>query len=174
MRPKVKDTKLLYSGFFELRQDLLERSDGQLHPYTSIVVSDAVVVLAQDQKGLWILNREYRHPTGKELLGPPGGRLEAGEDPVFGGQRELFEETGYWSDEIDLIGCCHPFPGICNQKIFYIWAKNCIKKGEQQLEPFEFIKIELKSDEELKKEIRSGSNVDGNLCSALYYKEQFR
>jgi ADP-ribose pyrophosphatase len=173
-RPKIQKSKLLYSGFFDLRQDLLERADGLTHQYTSIILAtDAVAILAQDQNGLWILNREYRHPTGKVLLGPPGGRLEKGEDPIVGARRELFEETGYWADEIVLLGSSHPFPGICDQKIHYLWAKNAVKKADQSLDPFEFIEIELKTDEQLRREIRSGSNVDGNLCAALWYKDHF-
>lgn len=174
MKLKVHSSRLVYSGFFSLRQDILEREGGFTHSYTSVVLStDAVAVLAQDQNGLWILNREYRHPTGKNLLGPPGGRLEPNEEPIVGGQRELFEETGYWSDEIVRLGCCHPFPGICDQKITYVWAKNCVKKREQKLEPFEFIEVELKTDEELRQAIKSGANVDGNLCTALWYKDHF-
>lgn len=173
MNPKIKKSKLLYSGFFHLRQDELERADGLTHSYTSILLpTDAAVVLAQNTEGLWILNREYRHPSGKTLLGPPGGRLEPGEDPLLGGRRELFEETGYWSDEIILLGCCLPFPGISDQKIHYLFAKNAFKKGEQKLDPFEFIQVELKTDEELKREIKNSENIDGNLCTALWYKEQ--
>lgn len=172
MNPKVKSSKLLHSGFFSLRQDLLERADGLTHHYTSIILdNDAVVILAQTSDGLWILNREYRHPTGKTLLGPPGGRLEKGEDPLSGAQRELFEETGYWSDELILLGSCHPFPGICDQKLHYTLAKNAHKKGAQKLDPFEFIEVELKTDAELRAEIRSGANVDGNLCIALWYRD---
>lgn len=172
MRPKVQSTKIIYSGVFDLRQDLLERHDGITHPYTSVIISDdAAIVLAQTTEGLWIVNREYRHPTGKVLLGPPGGRLEKGEDPKIGGQRELFEETGYWSDEITIIGCCHPFPGISDQKIYYLHAKNAVKKGAQKLDLFEFIQTELKTDEELRKEISSSHDIDGNLCTALWYLE---
>jgi ADP-ribose pyrophosphatase len=175
MKPKVQSTKLLYTSFFfDLRQDMLERADGTIHSYTSILVSDAVVIIAQTPDGLWILNREYRHPTGKTLLGPPGGRLEKGEDPLIGGLRELFEETGYHSDEIVTLGACHPFPGICDQKITYLWAKNCLKKGPQNLDPFEFIETELKTDLELRQEIRAGVNVDGNLCIALWYKDHYK
>lgn len=174
MKPKVQSTKLLYSGFFELHQDLLERADGLTHSYTKLILNNhAVVVVAQDVEGRYILNREYRHPTGVTLLGPPGGRLEKGEDPILGGQREFFEETGYWSDEIHLLGCAYPFPGICDQKIYYIWAKNAVKKGEQKLDPFEFITTELKSEKQLREEILKGDLVDGNLCTALWYKDQF-
>jgi len=173
MKPKVTGSTVLYSGFFEVRQDLLQRADGLTHPYTCLILpTHAVAVLAQDTEGRWILNREYRHPTGETILGCPGGRLELEEDPIVGGQREFFEETGYWSDDVAIIGCCYPFPGICDQKIYYLLAKNAVKKGEQKLDPFEFIQTELKTDEELEQEILSGANIDGILCTALWYKER--
>lgn len=174
MKPKVKKSKTVFSGFFGLQEDLLERADGLTHSYTKLTLpTHAVVVIAQDTEGRYILNREYRHPTGNHLLGPPGGRLEKGEDPILGGQREFHEETGYWSDEIQLLGCCYPFPGICDQQIFYLWAKNAVKKDAQKLDPFEFIEIELKTEEELCAEILQGGHVDGNLCTALWFKDQY-
>ena len=173
MNPKVKQSKILYSGYFDLRQDLLERFDGRTHSYTVIVASDAVVILAETPDGFWILNREYRHPAGKVVLGLPGGRIEKGEDPIVCAQRELLEETGYASDEIQVIGSCYQCPALCNQKIIYLWAKNAVKKGAQQLEPFEFIDVELMSDERLRQEIQRASDIDGNLCVALMLKNQF-
>lgn len=172
-QPKVQKTQTIYSGFFDVRQDLLERSDGLTHPYTTLILStDATCVLGQDREGRWILNREYRHPIGSIILGCPGGRLESGEDPLIGGQREFFEETGYWSDEIELLGAAYPFAGLCNQKIYFLYAKNAYKKGSQELDPFEFIQTELFTDEELRNEIRNpNARIDGILCSALCYKE---
>lgn len=172
MKPKIQDTKVLHSGFFGLRQDLLENAQGATHPYTYIFVDDAVAVLAQTKEGLWILNREYRHPTGKTLLGPPGGRLDKEETPLMGAQRELFEETGYWSDELLLLGSCHPFPGVCDQTIHYVFAKNAFLKDTPRLEPFEFVEVELKTDEELHDAIQSTSSIDGNLITALWYKSR--
>jgi len=169
-KPKVHSSKFLHKEFFSLREDLLERSDGLKHSYTSLILPcDATVILAQDQEGRWILNREYRHPTGEILLGCPGGRLEPGENPITGGQREFFEETGYWSDDIQIIGTSYPFPGLCNQKIYFLLAKNAFKKGEQQLDPFEFIEVELKTHEELQEEIQKGHLIDSILCAALWY-----
>lgn len=174
MKPTVQSSQILFSGFFDVRQDLLQRADGLTHSYNALIVTvPAAVILAQDPSGRWILNREYRHPTGETLLGLPGGRLEKGEDPIAGGQRELYEETGYWAEEIQLLGSCYPFPGICDQKMFYLFAKNAVFRGGQKLDPFEFIEIELKSDAELKEAILGGSNIDGNLCTALWYKDHF-
>lgn len=172
-RPKILSSHFLYRGFIDIKQDLLERKDGQQATYTCLHTPHAAAVLAQTKEGLWILNREYRHPTGDRLLGCPGGRLEEGEDPILGGQRELFEETGYWSDDIQVIGCCHPFPATCNQKIYYLLAKNAYKKAEPALDPFEYIETELKTDEELRQQIRLSENIDGVLCTALWYKDHF-
>ncbi|MES2273677.1 MAG: NUDIX hydrolase [Chlamydiota bacterium] len=174
-KPKVQSTKILYSGFFEIKQDLLQKPDGQTLAYTSLVLStDASAILAQDEQGLWILNREYRHPTGKYVLGCPGGRLDEGEDPIEGAKRELLEETGYWAEKIELIGTSYPSPSFCNQKIYYFFAKNAVKKAEQGLDPFEWIQTELKTDRDLYEEIRTNTSVDSVLCAALWYLDMHR
>lgn len=174
MNFKVQSSQILYSGFFDVRHDLVQRDDGLTQPYMSLVLNHATAILAQDSEGRWILNREYRHPTGERLLGCPGGRLEEGEDPFHGAQREFFEETGYWADVLYLTGCCYPFPALCNQKIYFFWAKNAVKKGKQNLDPLELIETELKSDAELREEITSGAPIDAVLCTALWYKDHFQ
>ena len=171
MKPTITSSETVYRGFFDLKRDRLMRKDGQTADYTSIIIPwSASLVLAQDQEGRYILNREYRHPTGQTLLGCPGGRIEQDEDPRRAAERELLEETGYWSDDFSLIGSCYPFPGLCNQKIFFFHAKNAYRKADQAPDPFEFIQIELKTEEELLKEIKSGSLIDSLLCAALWYK----
>jgi ADP-ribose pyrophosphatase len=174
-KPKIQSTKVLYSGFFEIKQDLLQKTDGQTLAYTSLVLStDAAAILARDEQGRWILNREYRHPTGDYILGCPGGRLNEGEDPIEGARRELLEETGYWAETLELIGISYPSPSFCNQKIYYLFAKNAVKKGSQKLDPFEWIQTELKTDQELSEEIRTSTSVDSVLCAALWYLDLHR
>ena len=170
-KPSLRSSTTVYRGFFDVHTDLLARSDGELFEYSFFSMgNDAVVVVATNQEGKLILNREYRHPTKDWILGCPGGRLEKGEDPITGGRRELFEETGYWSDEIILTGCCFPLPSLLDQKLYFIWAKNAFLKSGQHLDPFEFIEIELKTLDELQKEIKAGSLIDGLMCTALWYK----
>jgi ADP-ribose pyrophosphatase len=168
-KPNVKSSRILHEGFISLREDLLEKENGLVQPMNTIVCSDATSVLAQDTSGRWILNREYRHATGEILLGCAGGRLEPGEDPIEGGKREFFEETGYWADDVVLLGSSYPFPGLCNQKIYYLFAKGAVKKGAPQLEPFEFIETEILETAELEKRLRQGHGIDGILLTALSY-----
>ena len=171
-KPKVHSSRFIYQGFFDVRQDFLEGNNGVKDHYTSLVLSSyGVVVLAQDEAGRWILNREYRHPTGGYLLGCPGGRLNEGEDPIEAGKRELLEETGYWVEELHLVGTSYPLPSVCNQRIHFLYGKGGVLKGKQALEAFEFIEPVLKTDVELRKEIREGTAVDTLLCAALWYKD---
>lgn len=174
-KPEIHATQtLLYGDFYAVQEDLLSCSDGKKSSYLSLCLKDdAAVILAQDEQGRYILNREYRHPTRKYLLGCPGGRLEPGEDPLVGGLRELTEETGYTSDQIQILGSCYPFPGLCNQRIYFLWAKNCRKIGNQHLDSLECIVTELKEEKELHEEIKSSRSIDGILCTALWYKGQF-
>lgn len=176
-KPRIQSSRTLCSGeFYTLHEDLLSRSSGEEgRPYVLLRLhSDAAVVIAQDETGRYILNREYRHPTGECVLGCAGGRMELNEDPVEAGRRELIEETGYVPEEVHLIGSCYPLPAVCNQKIYFIWAKNCKKLGPQSLDPLECIDVELKTEEELKKEISENKQIDGLLCIALWYKNNYK
>ena len=171
-KPSLYSSEIVYRGFFDIRKDRIMRSDGELFDYTCMVLPvNAAVVVAQTSNGLFIVNREYRQPTGEWVLGCPGGRLEKGEDPIKGGQRELLEESGYWSDEISILGCCYPLPSLLDQKIYFLHAKNAVLKSGQRLDPFEFIEIELKTKEQLQKEIREGTNIDSVMCAALWYSQ---
>lgn len=166
--PKVKTSRVLHKDLFEIRQDILEKDDGIGRPYTKLLCGDAVAILAQDPHGRWVLNREYRHGAGQILIGCPGGRLEEGEDPIEGAKREFLEETGYCFETSKLIGCCHPFPALCNQRISFVFAQNAIQTTAQSLDPLECIEPILLSDQELKTKIQQGELVDGILLTALW------
>jgi ADP-ribose pyrophosphatase len=171
--PKVKSSRIVHDGYVSLREDILEREGGHIQPMSTLDCVNATTMLAKDMEGRWILNSEYRHATGQILMGCPGGRLEAGEDPIAGGKREFFEETGYLAEEVVILGCSYPFPGLCNQKIYHLCAKKAVKIGDPKLDLFEFIETELIDDAELRKQILNGAAVDGILLTALWYHDQF-
>ena len=167
-KPNILRSEIVYRGYFDVQQDLLERADGQTLPYSHFnLPNDAVVVLAQTPDGRFILNREYRHATKNYILGCPGGTIDLQESPLEGGRRELFEESGYASQHISLLGAAYPLPSLCSQKIYYIWAQNAHFQGPPPREPFEFIHTELKTEQEIRDEIAAGEIIDGLLLTAL-------
>ena len=167
-KPKLLGSKTLFSGYIEVKEDLLERKDGKTIGYTHFKTpSDAVVIIATNREGKLVLNREYRHPIGSYILGCPGGTLEKNEDPLIGARRELLEETGYWSDELRILGASHQIPALTSQKIYFIEAKNAFLKEGQKLDPFEYIQTELKTQDEIGQDVLSGVVFDGHLLAAL-------
>ena len=166
--PEVKTRETVYTGYFDVRVDLLQLHHGPNLAYTCLdVKAHAAAVLARTKEGKFIVNKEYRHPTGKWLLSCPGGRIDTGESPVEAGKRELLEETGYGGGTFRLLGSAYPFPAVADQLIHFVYAENVAFIRAPTHEPFEFIHTELKTEKELMEEIAAGFPIDGVLCAAL-------
>ncbi|MCX6987201.1 MAG: NUDIX hydrolase [Chlamydiae bacterium] len=169
--PKVTGSQRVYEGFFNIRVDQLEIPPDQHMPYTILETKHhAVVVLAYTKEGKILVLKEYRHPVGKWLFGCPGGTIDPGESPIEAGKRELLEETGYTADTFIILGSACPFPSAASQTISYILATGAKKNQEPNLEPFELVECEEKTEEELCEAIRLGHPVDGILCTALLFQ----
>lgn len=74
-------------------------------------VPDGVVIvgLYGEQKDRIVLVRQYRYPIGDYAYELPSGLIEAGEDLVSAGSRELFEETGLSFSPLPVNACSRPF-----------------------------------------------------------------
>jgi 8-oxo-dGTP pyrophosphatase MutT (NUDIX family) len=61
-------------------------------------------VAAVTEEGLFLLFRQTKYAVEGPTLGPVGGYLEPGEDPLDAARRELLEETGYEATEWTSLG----------------------------------------------------------------------
>lgn len=168
-KPKVIDSQVAYSGFFNMQLDHLQKEDGTKCTYTILDTNgNASVILAKDEKGMFVINREYRHGCRDYLLSLPAGKQEKGESEIEAAQRELLEETGFYAHDIELMGSYFPLPAICNQKLFFFFANNVKKVQEPKLEPFEFLQTDLMDEKQLLKEVHSNEMIDTTLLFALF------
>jgi ADP-ribose pyrophosphatase len=166
--PEVKMSEIVHKGYFKVRVDQLQLPHGPKLSYSVLEIgAHAAIVLARTKEGKFVINKEYRHPPGKWLLSCPGGRIDSGESPLEAARRELLEETGYGGGTFTLAGSAYPLPAITEQIIHYVYVENAEFLQSPTPEPFELIHTELKTEQELAKEIDSGSPVDGILCTAL-------
>jgi 8-oxo-dGTP pyrophosphatase MutT (NUDIX family) len=85
---------------------------------------DWVVVIARTRARELIMVRQFRWGTDALSWEFPGGIIDAGEDPVTAGLRELKEETGYIAESGRLIGHCSPNPAILNNQCHIVFADN--------------------------------------------------
>src|SRR5215831_11652996 len=94
-------SEVVYQGsLFRVLHDKLIEPGGKNSERDIIRHNGSVVILAidksKDENDPWIvIERQYRHAALQFLWELPAGKLDAGEDPLQGAQRELEEETGY-------------------------------------------------------------------------------
>ena len=83
---------------------------------------DWVIVIARTLADELILIRQFRCGSNALSWELPGGIIDAGEDPVAAGLRELCEETGYRAESGQYIGRCRPNPAILNNHCHFVFA----------------------------------------------------
>jgi len=86
-----------------------------------------------------VLIKQFRHGTNSVTIEVPGGCVEAGEDPKLCAARELSEETGYVSDQIEHLGTIDANPAMQSMKLHVYLAKNAAKRSQPNLDPGEDI-----------------------------------
>ena len=166
--PTVAETEKIHDTFFNIRKDRLAMPDQEDYIYYTLETRPyAVMVIATTPDGRYVINREYRHPTRKVLLGAPGGAMDADEDFIECAKRELMEETGYTAKEFKVLGESYPFPGICLQSTVFVRAIDATKVAEPTLDHAEFIEVALFTKEELHAEMKK-MPLDGILLAGLY------
>ena len=99
---------MLFKGnFLHARRDTVRLPDGHTATREYVVHPGAVVVVPLLDDGRVVLERQFRYPIGHVMIEFPAGKLDAGEDPLVCGQRELLEETGYSAREWAHAGAMH-------------------------------------------------------------------
>jgi ADP-ribose pyrophosphatase len=172
---KLLSSEVVYQGkLFRVVHDRLIEPAGKTIERDVIRHNGSVVILAIDRKKSkkdpWIvIERQYRHAALRYMWELPAGKLEAGEDPLEGAQRELEEETGYrakkWKPLLEYFGS----PGFLGESMKVFLAEGLIA-GDAHPEDDEEIDFRLVKLSDLLKMIEKGAIVDGKtLTSVLLY-----
>ncbi|MBN1199721.1 MAG: NUDIX hydrolase [Bacteroidales bacterium] len=82
--------------------------------------SVSVIPYTRDAIGLISLNR---YLTGELAYELPGGRIDAGEEPLAAAQRELLEETGLASAKWHALTEVFPAPSLTDEKVYLFAAE---------------------------------------------------
>lgn len=98
----------------------------------------AIAALTAQQELLFV--RQYRYPYQQVLLELPAGKLEAGEDPLLAGKRELLEETGATAAKYDDLGVYYPTSGYCDE-VIHLYAATRLQFSAQQLDDDEYLEL---------------------------------
>lgn len=161
------DRKLAYKGsMLDVYSDTIKTPDGKLVNYDHIHHPGAAAVIPVLDDGRVILVKQYRNSLDRYTLEIPAGGIESGEDTITSARRELEEETGYKCGRIIPFLNVVTAVAFCNE-VVDIFIADKLTKTSQNLDPEEFINVEIYSLEELSKKIFSGEIQDSKTVSAI-------
>ena len=113
-----------------------------------------VIALTDDAQVVCI--EQFRMGSAEVTLEIPGGMVDAGEDALTAGLRELREETGFAGDAAELIGVVRPNPAIQNNRCSTLLVHAASKQHELDLDGNEEIAVRLIPLADIDDLIRSG------------------
>lgn len=125
----------------------------------------AVVPVTKEGKILMV--KQFRNAIDRYTLEIPAGALdstkESGAECVA---RELEEETGYRSEDIEWLVTTHSWVAFTNEKVEIYVAKNLIL-SKQRLDEEESIELEEYTIDDLKEKIFRGEITDSKTVAGL-------
>jgi ADP-ribose pyrophosphatase len=177
---ELLSTEVVYQGrLFRVTRDRIIEPKGAESTREVVRHNGSVVILAVDssksKKDPWVvIERQYRHAAGRYLWELPAGKLDPGEEPLAGAQRELEEETGYRAKKWKLVLDYWASPGFLGESMKLFLAEGLIA-GEAHPEEDEQIDFRLVKLSDLLKKIAKGEIQDGKtLVGTLLYARNLK
>lgn len=173
--PKILDRRLVTPGeLFKVEQLDLEFSNGVQRRYERLHSSGlgAVIVVPMLDDAHVLLLSEYAAGLHRYEVGLPKGRLEPGESPEAGANRELQEEAGYAARRLEVINTLSLAPGYMGHQTQVVLARDLYPSrlpGDEpeEIETFHWPLAELFS-------LACREDVtEGRSIAALYYARDF-
>ena len=122
------DRKLMYKGsMLSMYADTIYTPDGNTAKWDYIEHSGAAAVVPVLEDGRILLVRQYRNALDRETLEIPAGGINKGEESITAATRELEEETGYKSDNLEHLISIVTAVAFCDEVVEIYIAKNLTK-----------------------------------------------
>jgi ADP-ribose pyrophosphatase len=174
-RATVLSSKVVYQGpLFRVCQDQIVEPNGRANERDVIRHNGSAVILAIDssksKRDPWVvMERQYRHAANQYLWELPAGKIDPGETPLAGAQRELAEETGYRAKKWRPLVEYYASPGFLGEAMKVFLAEG-LTAGSTHWDEDEEIELRLVKMSELLKMIEKGAILDGKtMTSVLLY-----
>ena len=167
-------SETLFEGrFLHARRDTVRLPDGNSATREYVIHPGAVVVIPLLEDGRVVLERQYRYPVHHVMTEFPAGKLDAGEEPLACGQRELLEETGYSAREWAYAGLMH-LAVAYSTEIIHVYFARGLTLGEPQLDAGEFVEVFTATADELVEWCRDGTVTDAKTLTCTLWLQNVR
>lgn len=159
--------QLKYQGtILKIYEDTVMANGHEAH-WDFIHHDGAAAVLPVTEEGKILMVRQYRNALDRETLEIPAGKLdEPDESKIQCAYRELEEETGYRSENLEYLISLNTTVAFCDEAIDIFVARNLIP-SHQHLDEDEVIEVEAWELDDLLKLIYDGKMTDGKTVAAI-------
>lgn len=128
-----------------------------------------IVALTPDNQ--LVLVRQFRYGVNEFSLEIPGGIIDAGEDPIAAGIRELREETGFVGSSARLLASVHPNPAIQNNRCHFVLVEGAELRAPLGWDHDEEIEVQTAPVDEVLAWARAGRITHSLVVCALMHFE---
>ena len=140
------------------------------------IAAGGMLTVKRDQvrlpSGNIILEKQFRYPLHQVFIELPAGKIDAGEDILVTGQRELLEETGYSAREWIKLGHQHPCIGYSNE-VIYMYLARGLTAGAHRRDDDEHLEVFEAPLADCLAMIQHGEITDGKTIVALLFAEKY-
>ena len=159
--------ELKYQGtILKIYEDTVIANGHEAH-WDFIHHDGAAAVLPVTDDGKILMVRQYRNALDRETLEIPAGKLDDPKEPKKEcAYRELEEETGYRSENLEYLMTINTTVAFCDECIGVYIARDLIP-SKQHLDDDECIEVEEWDVKDLLKLIYSGKMTDGKTVAAI-------
>ncbi len=167
--------ELAYEGVrINMYKDYLKTPEGKEIVWDHIEHPGAAAVVPVNDEGKILLVNQYRNSVDRVTLELPAGKRDSlDEDFIACAARELEEETGYKSDDLEFLVSINTEIAFCNERIDVFVAKHLVP-AKQDLDEDEFIDVKAYSVDDLVNMIFDGTIKDSKTMAAiLAYKDKY-
>jgi 8-oxo-dGTP pyrophosphatase MutT (NUDIX family) len=144
---------------------------GTKREFVVVDAPDWVNVLAHTTDDRLVLVNQFRYGIDAFSWEIPGGVIEAGEDPVVAGARELLEETGYVGENARLLASVHPNPAFMRNRCHLVLVENCRLVAPPAWDADEEIEVAAVPVAEVYTRARAGGITHSLVLDALLFFE---
>ena len=137
-----------------------------------VIHPGATAIVPVLDNGKLLLERQFRYPLKRVFIELPAGKIDAGEDPLTTGQRELLEETGYSAREWIYLAVQHPCIGYSNE-VIHIYLARGLEAGQHQRDEDEALQLIEASLAECLDMVQRGEITDGKTIVGLMWAEKY-
>ncbi|MEZ3434625.1 MAG: NUDIX hydrolase [Lachnospiraceae bacterium] len=171
---RVKRELAYHGTVIDVYKDYMEFENGGTEEWDYIHHNGAAAVVPVLDDGRLLMVTQYRNALDRLTLEIPAGKLDYPEEPgIACAKRELEEETGYRSEQLEWLLTLRTTVALCNERIEIFVARNLIP-SKQKLDEGEYVTVKAYTVEELKQKIYTGEIEDSKTVSAiLAYADKF-